>query len=209
MVKLGEFLHLIDRTEKVLPDQIYRQVGVRVWGKGAYERESILGCNTKYKELSKVRANDIIVNKIWARNGSIAIVTAELDGCYCSSEFPLFVVDEKKARLGWVRWLIKTPWFWKQCMEKSGGTSGKNRITPNNFLEINVELPPLDKQTEAFRRLDNSAPSISELGLINKETIMLIQDLRHSILQKAVAGKLVPQDPNDEPASELLNKNYS
>jgi restriction endonuclease S subunit len=206
MVKLREFIHLIDRTEKVMPDKMYRQVGVRVWGKGAYERESIQGCNTKYTELSKVQSNDIIVNKIWARNGSIAIIAKELDGCYCSSEFPLFVIDENKACLGWVKWLIKTPWFWKQCMEKSGGTSGKNRITPNNFLDINIELPPLDKQIETFRRLDNTAPFIFQLGLINKETSIFIQDLRQSILQTAISGKLVPQDIDDEPAGKLLKK---
>ncbi len=206
MVKLRGFLQLVDRTEKVVPDKAYRQIGVRVWGRGVYERESILGCNTKYKELSKVCANDIIVNKIWARNGSIAIVTKELDGLYCSSEFPLFVIDEKKARLGWVKWLIKAPWFWKLCAEKSGGTSGKNRITPNKFLEIDVGLPPLEKQTEVFRFLDNSVPSILELGLIHRQLRQYVQDLRRSILQEAILGKLVPQDPNDEPASELMKK---
>lgn len=206
MAKLREFLRLVDRSEKVLPDTTYRQIGVRVWGKGAYERETIAGRNTKYKDFSRVRENDIIVNKIWARNGSVAIVTKELSGLYCSGEFPLFVIDEKKAYLGWIKWLIKTPWFWNQCAIKSGGTSGKNRITPTEFLEIEVELPSLEKQLKEADRLDKSAPTISELGTISKETATHLQKLRQSILQEAVMGKLAPHNPNDEPASELLNK---
>ena len=90
MVAIGEVADSVDRSEAPLPGVAYRQVGVHLWGEGAYERESMDGADTKYKTLNCVKAGDIIVNKIWARNGSVSVVTPALGGCFCSGEFPLF-----------------------------------------------------------------------------------------------------------------------
>jgi type I restriction enzyme, S subunit len=52
----------IERPEAPRPGTTYRQIGVRLWGIGAYERESIDGSETKYATLNRVEAGDIIVN---------------------------------------------------------------------------------------------------------------------------------------------------
>ncbi len=94
---IGELADPVSRLEEPVPGRSYRQVGVRLWGGGAYERDSVDGAETKYKTLNRVATNDIIVNKIWARNGSVSVVQNALDGCYCSSEFPLFRPPSKPA----------------------------------------------------------------------------------------------------------------
>src|ERR1700686_651878 len=48
------------------------------------------GAQTKYAQLFRAEAGDIIVNKIWARNGSVAVVPPSLAGCFGSAEFPMF-----------------------------------------------------------------------------------------------------------------------
>ena len=89
-VALKEVVETAERPETVMVGKLYRQIGVRLWGGGAYEREAIDGSQTKYQTLSRVETDDIIVNKIWARNGSVAIVTKALAGCYGSGEFLRF-----------------------------------------------------------------------------------------------------------------------
>src|SRR3989338_6446511 len=101
MVPLGEVISPVERPETPIPGVEYRQIGVRLWGEGAYERETIDGGQTKYKTFSRVEADDIIVNKIWARNGSVAVVSEQLEGCYASGEFPIFTPIKKKLDSKW------------------------------------------------------------------------------------------------------------
>ncbi|MHB8674687.1 MAG: restriction endonuclease subunit S [Candidatus Limnocylindrales bacterium] len=202
-VSLRDVLRLVDRTEQVDSEKSYRQMGVRLWGQGAYEREGIQGVQTKYGRLSRVETNDVVVNKIWARHGSIAVVPAELSGCFVSAEFPTFAPDPAQVDPHWFDWLTKSKYLWNKCDEKSHGTSGKNRIRPEEFLSIEIMVPPLDVQRRIGKRLDFVKSAIHRLNDGNVENT---QKLRRAILQKAISGKLVPQDPEDEPASELLKK---
>lgn len=162
LVPLGEAAVPIARPEVPITGKTYRQVGVRLWGEGAYERETIDGSQTKYATLSRVEADDIIVNKIWARNGSVAVVPPFLAGCYCSGEFPTFAPVSERLHPRWFHWLTKTKGFWEQCDEKSRGTSGQNRIKPEQFLRIQMPLPPLPEQRRIVARIDELAAKIEE-----------------------------------------------
>lgn len=171
MVSLGKIAVPINRAEVPIVGIIYRQVGVKLWGVGAYERESIEGSQTKYKTLSRVEADDIIVNKIWARNGSVAVIPKNLTGCYVSGEFPTFVPIRDKLNPRWFHWLTKTKDFWKQCDAKSQGTSGKNRIRPELFLEIEIPLPPLSEQCRIVARIEGLTAKIEEAYRLRQQLI--------------------------------------
>src|SRR5258708_20104851 len=145
-VKLGEVVMPAGRVEPPMPGTTYRQIGVKLWGEGAYERETMDGAQTKYTKLFRTEAGDIIVNKIWARNGSVAVVPPALAGCYGSAEFPMFTPKPNRLDSRWMHWLMKTRYFWAQCDEKSQGTSGKNRIKPEQFLRVEIPLPSLAEQ---------------------------------------------------------------
>jgi len=120
------------------------------------------GIETKYSRLFRAESGDIIVNKIWARNGSVAVVPDALSGCYGSSEFPMFAPHRDRVEPRWIHWLTKTRSFWELCDEKSRGTSGKNRIRPEQFLEIEIPLPPLAKQQHIVGRIEGLSAKINE-----------------------------------------------
>lgn len=138
-------------------------MGVRLWGEGPYERETIDGAETKYTNFNRVQGDDLVVNKIWARNGSVAVVTPALAGAYVSAEFPTFKLDSHRILPAWMRLLTKWRGFWKACDEKAQGTSGKNRIKPKQFLSIEVPLPPLPEQHAIVARLDALADKTRQL----------------------------------------------
>jgi type I restriction enzyme S subunit len=173
-VKLSEVLSIIERPVAPKSGVNYRQLGVKLWGQGAYERDILEGSNTRYTSLFQVEKDDVVVNKIWARNGSVAVVQPELSGCYVSSEFPTFVTDKLKLLPKWMDLLTKSERFWSQCNEKSQGTSGKNRIKPEQFLQIEIPLPPLDIQRrliEYIYGLNKNAMSVFKLQ--NEVTLFL------------------------------------
>jgi type I restriction enzyme, S subunit len=160
--QLGEVVTPAERAETPEIGKTYRQIGVQLWGKGAYEREPMDGSQTKYTQLFRAEAGDIIVNKIWARNGSVAVVPETLAGCFGSSEFPMFAPKPDRLDSRWMHWLTKTPSFWEQCDEKSRGTSGKNRIKPAQFLKVEIPLPPLADQRRVVARIEELAAQIHE-----------------------------------------------
>jgi type I restriction enzyme, S subunit len=153
-VRLSDVMSQVQRDEAPALGKNYRQIGVRLWGQGAYERESIDGSQTQYTKLFEAREGDIVVNKIWARNGSVAVVSDALNGSWGSTEFPLFEPDRTRLNPRWMHWITKAPWFWNACDEHAKGTSGKNRIKPDQFLGIEIPLPPLEVQQSIVARID-------------------------------------------------------
>lgn len=163
-VALGDVCVPVERFVSPTAGTAYRQLGVRLWGEGAYERETIDGADTKYSKFNRIEANDLVVNKIWARNGSVAVVTQELAGTHVSGEFPTFALDRDRTDPRWIRLITKWRGFWNLCDEKAQGTSGKNRIKPSQFLGIQIPLPPLAEQQAIVSRLDTLADKVRQVN---------------------------------------------
>lgn len=163
VVSLGDVCTPADRFTTPSAGVAYRQLGVRLWGEGAYEREQIDGAETKYAAFNRIEADDLVVNKIWARNGAVAVAGAENAGAHVSTEFPTFVLDRARIDPRWMRLITKWRGFWKACDDKAQGTSGKNRIKPRQFLSIEIPLPPIAEQQAIVARLDALADKTREV----------------------------------------------
>lgn len=181
---LCEVVAPVERPEAPIPGKTYRQLGVQLWGRGAYEREVLDGGGTRYKTLSRVEADDIVVNKIWARNGSVAVVPPNLAGCYVSGEFPTFSAARDRLDPRWFHWYTKTPELWDQCDEKSRGTSGKNRIRPEKFLEIKIPLPHPDEQRRIVSRIEELATKLEQARAMREETAAAVEILVGAEIQR-------------------------
>lgn len=92
----------------------------------------------------------------------------------------------------------------------SKGSAIKNIPPFEIFKPMLVPLPPLAEQQRIVEKLEEILPLLEEYGkneeILSEMNEKLPKQIRQSILQYAVQGKLVPQNPNDEPASELLKR---
>ncbi len=95
--------------------------------------------------------------------------------------------------------------YWEQITDKSVGV-GQPNCNGTSLKELFIPLPSLNEQ----KRIVSAANALLEYASIiesEKASLQEIIDLTKSkILDLAIRGKLVPQDPNDEPASVLLER---
>lgn len=111
----------------------------------------------------------------------------------------------------WVCSCIDSPigFAWIEAVKVGGGTH-TFKINLGDIPTFILPLPPLAEQRRIVGRVEELMPIVEEYGKLEdarEELDAALPDrLRKSVLQMAVQGKLVPQDPADEPASALLER---
>lgn len=97
-----------------------------------------------------------------------------------------------------------------KLIKQAHGAVGLQHITKSIFEDTFIPLPPIVEQKRIISALDDLLPKVSEYQKIETKihqvNISFPDKFRKSVLQAAVQGKLVPQNPADEPASVLLQK---
>ena len=98
----------------------------------------------------------------------------------------------------------------KNKIKSSTTGSTMIHVSMENMKPRLIPIPPLTEQKRIVAKIEELMPMVEEYGkaqeALDKLNTELPEKLKKSILQEAIEGRLVPQDPNDEPASVLLDK---
>ncbi len=163
----------------------------------------------KYNSLSsgKIEKGDLVYCLRGATYGKVAKVDPYKKGAVASS---LMIIRLLNIDIrDYIFTYLNSPFSKDQLLKFANGAAQPNLAAKDvsNYL---LPLPPLAEQKRIVAKIEELLPKVEEYGkaqdALNKLNEELPERLKKSVLQEAIEGRLVPQDPNDEPASVLLER---
>ena len=103
-------------------------------------------------------------------------------------------------------WVVKTQEFINKGIESFTGAVGQQRVSKDFIQNTLIPLPPLAEQHRIVQKIEQLFALIDIIEVNKKALEKLIEQAKNQVLSDAIAGKLTRQDPNDEPAEELLKR---
>jgi type I restriction enzyme, S subunit len=155
LVPIGSFLKKSRNKIKIENGKSYQRVTVKINNGGVIPRDTELGENIGTKIQYEIKPCQFLMSRIDARNGAFGLVPASLDGAIVTNDFPVFDVDNSIVIPEFLVLITTTKEFIQFAQSCSSGTTNRQRIDIEMFLNVKIPLPPLSEQNrivEAYNK---------------------------------------------------------
>ena len=152
--------------------------------------------------------DDVLFAKITPcmENGKVAIAHGLKNGIgFGSTEFHVIRLPKLFPRKLLFLFLIRED-LRKDAQRNMTGSAGQLRVPAHYMYQVPVPLPPLPEQHKIVEEIERRLSVADEIEKTVDHSLKQAERLRQSILKRAFEGKLVSQDPADEPAEKLLER---
>ncbi|MFR5684402.1 MAG: hypothetical protein ACLVAA_02190 [Ruthenibacterium sp.] len=176
MKRIGKAITRRKDQMLVEDDKKYKRITIKTNCGGVVVRDEVLGKEIKTKKQYYVKAGQLAVSKIDARNGAFGIVPPEADGAIITGNFWVYDVNPKIANIDYLILLLSSNVFvqvWQDC---SNGSGNRLYLQEDKFLSYKLPMPAIDVQNELIHKYNNK---IAE----TKKDQNLIDDLQGQIKQ--------------------------
>ena len=165
--------------------------------------DDVVRVDTQILEKQYLHESDLL---ICARNGSRNLVgkCALIPSLSEPTTFGAFMAVCRSSYNKWIFLLLNSDYF-DAYLDDSNSTA-INQVTQKMLLAFQMPFPPANEQDRIYNEVCKWFSVIDSLEIEERDLNLSIEKAKFKILELAIHGKLVPQDPNDEPAIELLKR---
>ena len=156
------------------------------------------------KSGSIVKSKDILLNITGGSIGRCALVSDDFDIANVNQHVMIIRLANLELRK-YIHSVVISPYIQEQIISRQVG-SGRGGLSAETLSTFLIPLPPLNEQVSINRKLNECISQVLAIADAKCNISNLIIATKAKILDLAIRGKLVPQDPNDEPASVLLER---
>ncbi|PRD64316.1 type I restriction endonuclease subunit S [Malikia granosa] len=154
---------------------------------------------------SQVEPGDVLMNIVGPPLGKVAIVPDEHASWNINQAITLFRPSDRVVSR-WIYIVLCEGAPIREVLSRTKGSVGQVNISLSQCRAFELPVPSINEQAEIVRRVEALFAFADRLEARLKAAQTATERLTPSLLAKAFRGELVPQDPNDEPASELLKR---
>ena len=182
-----------------------RVANVRAGSLDLFEMKEI-GVTPEDRQRASLEPNDLLIVE---GNGSIdqigrcALWNGEIPGCVYQNHIIKVRFGDAHLPRWCFSWLL-SPHGRREIEQVAASTSGLHTLSISKIEALPFPIPPPAEAAEALRRIDEALAAAADTVFMLDAEAADAARLKQSILKAAFEGRLVPQDPADEPASALL-----
>lgn len=154
---------------------------------------------------SAIEMDDLLLTIVGANTGQACRVPEELQSHFvCQSVALIRLTDPSLSEF--INAVLNSPEHGQKQFREMNYGAGRPHLSFDQVESVLVPIPPLSEQLEILEQFGKARLSVAETEKELLQGIAYSAAQRKNILKAAFAGQLVPQDPNDEPASALLER---
>ena len=105
-----------------------------------------------------------------------------------------------------INYMMNSRYQWEFCQSVKTDAVNQSNISASKFIQFLVPLPPLAEQKRIVAKIKELFMVADLLDATTNNLMNTSKQIDKKILDLAIRGKLMPQDPNDEPASEIVKR---